>query len=77
MRLTSKGQVTIPQAMRERYGLHPNTEVSFQPCADGVLIRVAGAERVQQVKAAISKTRGSARAALSTHEVMRLTRGED
>ncbi len=29
MRITSKGQVTIPQAIRERLGLLPNTEVEF------------------------------------------------
>ena len=29
MRITSKGQVTIPQAIREELGLLPNTEVEF------------------------------------------------
>jgi AbrB family looped-hinge helix DNA binding protein len=29
MRITSKGQVTIPQEIRERLGLLPNTEVEF------------------------------------------------
>lgn len=29
MRITSKGQVTIPQAIREKHGLLPNTEVDF------------------------------------------------
>lgn len=29
MRITSKGQVTIPQEIREQLGLHPNTEVEF------------------------------------------------
>jgi AbrB family looped-hinge helix DNA binding protein len=29
MRITSKGQVTIPQEIREKLGLHPNTEVDF------------------------------------------------
>ncbi len=29
MRITSKGQVTIPQAVREQAGLLPNTEVEF------------------------------------------------
>jgi AbrB family looped-hinge helix DNA binding protein len=30
MRITSKGQVTIPQAIREQAGLHPNCEVRFR-----------------------------------------------
>ena len=29
MRITSKGRVTIPQDIRERLGLLPNTEVEF------------------------------------------------
>jgi AbrB family looped-hinge helix DNA binding protein len=29
MRITSKGQVTIPQEVREKLGLHPHTEVEF------------------------------------------------
>ena len=29
MRITSKGQVTIPVEIRERFGLMPNTEVEF------------------------------------------------
>jgi bifunctional DNA-binding transcriptional regulator/antitoxin component of YhaV-PrlF toxin-antitoxin module len=77
MRLTSKGQITIPQALRERYGLLHDTEVSFEPAAGGVLIRVAQAERVQRVREAIAKTRGSARKGLTTNELMRLTRGDD
>ncbi len=30
MRITAKGQVTIPQAIREKLGLHPATEVEFE-----------------------------------------------
>jgi AbrB family looped-hinge helix DNA binding protein len=30
MRITSKGQVTIPQAIRRKLGLHPNTEGSLR-----------------------------------------------
>ena len=37
MRITRKGQVTIPQAIREKAGLHPNTEVEFE-IADGKVI---------------------------------------
>lgn len=77
MRLTSKGQVTIPQALRERYGLLPDTEVSFEAASDGVLIRPASANRLKRLNAAIAKSRGSATAGLSTDAIMRLTRGED
>ena len=29
MKITTKGQVTIPKAIRERYGLRPGSEVRF------------------------------------------------
>ena len=77
MRLTSKGQITIPQALRGRYGLLPDTEVSFEPLGDGVLIRPASAERLKRLRLVIGKSRGSAKAGLSTDAIMRLTRGED
>ncbi|MHB8868605.1 MAG: AbrB/MazE/SpoVT family DNA-binding domain-containing protein [Thermoleophilia bacterium] len=36
MRITTKGQVTIPQDIRERFGLLPHTEVRFQVDGDRV-----------------------------------------
>ena len=33
--LTSKGQITIPQAVRAALGLHAGTKVDFVPVADG------------------------------------------
>ena len=39
MRITSKGQVTIPQAIREKAGLLPGTEVEFVLDAGMVHIR--------------------------------------
>ena len=38
MRITSKGQVTIPADIRERAGLLPHTEVEFE--FDGKVVRV-------------------------------------
>ena len=38
MRITSKGQVTIPQAVRERTGLMPNTDVEFIVEGDDVRV---------------------------------------
>ena len=44
MRITSKGQVTIPQTIREQAGLHPHSEVEFELRANGeVLIRPVAA----------------------------------
>ena len=35
MRITSKGQATIPQAIRDKLGLLPHTEVEFDIVGDG------------------------------------------
>lgn len=37
MRISSKGQLTIPRSLRQKYGLAPNTEVEFEE-ADGCII---------------------------------------
>lgn len=42
MRITSKGQVTIPADNRERAGLRPNTEDDF--AFDGTVVRIAKAK---------------------------------
>lgn len=39
MRITSKGQVTIPLSIREQLGLLPDTEVEFKVDRDAVRIR--------------------------------------
>ena len=42
MRITSKGQVTIPQEIREKAGLLPGTEVEFE--LDGRSVRIRKVE---------------------------------
>ena len=77
MKLTSKGQVTIPRALREQFGLNPNTEVTFEAAAEGVLIKAAVASRRKRFATWLRKARGSATGGMTTDEIMRLTRGED
>ena len=74
MKLTIKGQVTIPRKYRQRYGLAPHTEVVFEEAPGGVLIRPAGPARSEQARKAIRKVRGIADAGLRTDEIMDLTR---
>ena len=76
MKLTSKGQVTIPQALREIFGLLPETEVTFEEADGGVLIKPAAATRRRDAEAWLKRARGSATAELTTDEIMSLTRGE-
>ena len=76
MRITSKGQVTIPQAIREKAGLLPNTEVEFEMKGDKVLLKPAGkpTARAQQ---AIGRLRGTLKhIRMSTDQIMALTRGK-
>lgn len=79
MKITSKGQVTIPQAVREKAGLLPHSEVEFVVNARGeVVIRpLKGAD--SQIRAAFQKARGSANArefkGMNTDEFMEFLRG--
>ncbi len=77
MRITSKGQVTIPQRIREQAGLLPETEVEFEIVRGRVTLRPKG-KRVSPGKAAVARLRGSLKhLRRSTDELMALTRGED
>ena len=73
MRLTSKGQVTIPQEIRERLGLLPHTEVEFE--IDGDAVRIRPARRsTSRGDALIARMRGIAPRGLTTDQIMALTR---
>jgi AbrB family looped-hinge helix DNA binding protein len=77
MRITSKGQVTIPQAVREEAGLLPNTEVEFEVVGGAVRIRKArAAKRPSRGAAAVKALRGRARAGMTTEQILALTRTE-
>ena len=39
MRISERGQITIPKALRDRFGLHHNVEVEISPTDRGLLIR--------------------------------------
>jgi AbrB family looped-hinge helix DNA binding protein len=75
MRITSKGQVTIPIGIREKSGLLPNTEVEFD--FDGRTVRVRRAKTVVKPGrgvAAVARLRGRSTVKMSTDEIMALTR---
>ncbi len=77
MRITSKGQVTIPVDVRERFGLLPNTEVEFV-VDDGIvrLVAVAPSRGESRGQRAVRALRGSATVSMSTDDILALTRGE-
>ena len=39
MRISERGQITIPKQMRDRFGMNSNVEVEITPTDDGLLIR--------------------------------------
>jgi len=78
MRMTVKGQVTIPIEMREKLGLHPNSEVEFALVGDSVRIRKArGKGRKTRGERLLELMRQAPRPGMTTDELMAMTRGED
>jgi AbrB family looped-hinge helix DNA binding protein len=75
MRITSKGQVTIPAPIRERLGLVEGTEVEFDVVGASVRVRKARDRRVRG-KAIVARMRGRATSQLNTDEILALTRGK-
>jgi len=39
MKISERGQITIPKALRDRFGLHMDVEVELIPTKDGVLMQ--------------------------------------
>ncbi len=39
MRISERGQITIPKTLRDRFGMNPNVEVEVIPVEKGLLIR--------------------------------------
>ena len=73
MRVTTKGQVTIPRDIREKLGITANSEVDFLEDGDRVyLVRKEGAQRLAKRFRAL---RGIASVKMTTDEIMALTRG--
>lgn len=78
MKITTKGQVTIPIEIREKLGLLPNTEVEFEVVGQTVRLRkvrrAAGAGR--RGKSIVERLRGRGSVQMSTDEILALTRGD-
>jgi len=74
MRITSKGQVTIPIDVRRRFGLHPATEVEFE--AKGGVLRIRKVTRcATRGRAVVDRLRGKGTVRLTTDQILALTRG--
>jgi len=77
MRITSKGQVTIPADIRERAGLLPHTEVTFEMDGEAVRIfRIPARNGQSRGTRLVAHLRGRGDVALSTDAIMALTRDD-
>jgi AbrB family looped-hinge helix DNA binding protein len=77
LRITSKGQVTIPAEIRERAGLLPHTEVDFE--YDGKTVRLVRSKKSgKDGRGArlVAHLRGRGDVDMTTDAIMALTRGE-
>ena len=57
MRISERGQITIPKPLRDRFGMHHNVEVEITPTKQGLLIqkRTATAHPVDRVYAVLDQ----------------------
>jgi AbrB family looped-hinge helix DNA binding protein len=72
MRVTTKGQVTIPQHIREKFGITPATEVDFVEEEGRVYLAKKKGKKIATRK--FKKLRGIATVKMTTDEIMALTR---
>lgn len=74
MRISSKGQVTIPADLRHKHGLVQGDEVDVVE-QDGALRIVVREQEKTRGERAVARLRGSAATDLSTDELLDLLRG--
>ena len=74
MRVTIKGQVTIPQEIREKLGITPAVEVDFIEEKGRVYLVKSKGNPKKTNK--FSKLRGIANVKMTTDEIMALARGD-
>ena len=74
--VTSKFQITIPKAVRDRLGIDPGCKVDFEVAGDGrVFIRKIDKNTVLPIR--FERMRGTATSGFTTDDIMALTRGEN
>jgi len=78
MRVTSKGQVTIPVEIREALGLVEGSEVEFERVGRAVRMRKVRPARAKSTrgKSVVARLRGKGNVRMTTDEILALTRGD-
>jgi antitoxin PrlF len=70
MRVTQKGQVTIPLEVRRALGIHPGSDVEFEVYEQGARMLVDPDHAAREV----ARMRGAGDVELTTDEILALTR---
>jgi AbrB family looped-hinge helix DNA binding protein len=75
VRVTEKGQVTIPKELRDALGIGAGTEVEFERRRDTIVVRKAstGGHRGDRLA---ERLRGRGDVPMTTDEIMALTRAD-
>jgi AbrB family looped-hinge helix DNA binding protein len=79
MRVTSKGQVTIPKHLRQRTGIRPGAEVDFFERDGEVVVKKAAKSRrrgADDFETYLDRVTGIVDLGMTTDEFMELLRGE-
>jgi len=74
MKVTQKGQVTIPKKFRDRFFLKTNSAVVFEEKEDGILIKPAKNTDAEAIMSKIEKYAGISDVNMTTDQIMNLTR---
>ncbi|TMJ33489.1 MAG: AbrB/MazE/SpoVT family DNA-binding domain-containing protein [Alphaproteobacteria bacterium] len=74
VRVTRKGQVTIPKQVRDRLNIKGGTAVDFKLASDGRVVLVKAAANLMSGRNAFARIRGAATVEISTEQIMALTR---
>lgn len=74
MKVTDKGQVTIPKDLRDALGIGAGTEVQFEAKGSTIIVRKVNDAPTRGTRLA-NRLRGRGDVALTTDEIMALTRG--
>jgi antitoxin PrlF len=73
MRVTEKGQVTIPKDLRDALGIGAGTEVEFERDDDTIVVRKVE-DRLTRGRQLVQRLRGRGDVRMTTDEIMALTR---
>lgn len=76
MKVTTKGQVTIPRQIRRHLNITPHDEVNFVLVGGRVVLQKDTSVR-NDVAAQIAAMRGTADMDMTTDEIMSMTRGDE